>query len=257
MQRFQAIASMLLAVLTLTIVAARASEAAMIYNAGPDLLTFVQSPAFATAVDGHNLSVTAWSYGTAPSPLGVPNSAAFSVYTTSEHSANITGLSTPTGALQGWQDPAVIPAVAVNTTGATLTTGCCGSYAAGDIWMHPQVGDNADASIVRWTAPGNGTVVVNAVFNNSGGGVVNEVVLDNGVALANAPTGTALSPFSFAVAAGDHIDFAVVAKDGNGQESTDFHATVAFTAATPEPSSIALLSVALVGIAWTVRRRHV
>ncbi len=171
----------------------------------------------------------------------------------------------------GWNGPAPYqsPFVAVNVTGGAVDPGYLAGNVLelGEMLLHP--GLMADGvstapeefAVVRWTAPLNGDVNIEAVFQRLWAATTDVHIVHNGVSLFDGSTATLAARDSFiisglrlTVTAGDFIDFVVGAGgNGAGSDSTGFFATINYV---PEPSSLVLAVLGTVGLVGGARLRR-
>jgi hypothetical protein len=153
-----------------------------------------------------------WTYGWTSS-LGSP----LTPYTVTDTST-IPGISAWLAAGTYSANP---PYVAHNDTGVVICPGFC--VPPNDLHLHP--GPNGEYSVVRWTAPSSGTIVIQGVFEGlepDGPTSTDVHVLHNSSrSLLRGPINSYRQPLAFSgillrVAAGDTVDFAVgFGSDGN------------------------------------------
>ncbi len=192
----------------------------------------------------------AWSYGTSTTLGGL-----FSAFTVA--GTNLFGSGNPN--ISTWEAPSGAPVVFKNTSATTQVASGSISLSAGQLALHP--GSLGEFAIVRWTAASAGSVLLNTTFSgqDTGGTTTDVHVLVNGVSVFDGLVNGfgALSSFasSFVVSAGSTVDFAV----GYGANATYWNdstgLSASLTAAIPEPATLLLLGVALVGFAGTQRRK--
>ena len=145
-----------------------------------------------------------WTYGWTSS-LGSP----LTPYTVSDTSF-IAGLSQ-------WladRTPSANPRVSHNDTGVIICPAYC--VPPNDLLLHP--GPNGEYTVVRWTAPSSGTIVIQGVFEGLDYGAPTStdvhVLHNSSHSLLRGPINSYRQPLAFSgillrVAAGDTIDFAV------------------------------------------------
>jgi hypothetical protein len=186
----------------------------------------------------------AWSYGWSMS-LG----SAFNLDTT--NTANYNGLG-----VDGWLSPGGLPYILYNNTTNTVVNQNS-TYQPGQLILQPDTTN--DYGIVRWTAPSSGLYNITATFSgvSSLGDSVDVHILDNGSSIFDSTVTGSPSPTSYSgiqnLAAGATIDFAV-GNGGNGpnEDNTALSATIQ---SVPEPSTVALTTVGLLGLLGYRKRK--
>ena len=195
----------------------------------------------------------------APFSYGYNTGSGFTAYDTNTPScAGIGGLSC-------WYSSSFnnnsLPAVGINTTGALLASGSV-RIPTNELFMHP-VGLNSGLAtgdtIVRFTAPTAGSYSVAGLFqilDVSPSGV--DVSIMGGTSIFATTLGGALNntaPFSFDtfLAAGGTLDFVVNSAGSYYNDSTGLQASL--TLDVPEPVSLTLLAVGLLGTGVVRNRR--
>jgi hypothetical protein len=163
-----------------------------------------------------------------------------------------------------WQDAhpsSSVPWIGV-VTGSALSTGSI-YYPAGYLVVHP---GPATDGIVQWKAPSAGTYTLSGSFtllDTSPSGIIGEVYKNNSLLYsspltgpgANQGAGTVGGSESFggtySLLAGDILSFGVNNAGSYFNDSTGLKATI--TSAVPEPSSWALLMLAIGGLGMVLR----
>ena len=124
------------------------------------------------------------------------------------------------------------------------------------------LGSPLQATVVRWTAPVSGGYNINVSFldNQDGGDGADVYVFQNATALYTGNAGTTVNAgvtvptLSLNLVAGDKIDFIV--GPGADLNPTGNHTQLLATIMSiPEPSTLALLALGVLGITWLRRRR--
>jgi hypothetical protein len=226
------------------------ASAATIYVAGADLK--------ANELGVNSNPNGAWTYGTAATtgaPFQVVDLSTFTPYGAPQHTEAWLGVPQ----LQGYtDDDSDKTSIVVVNVDAVPVTACCGfQIDPSKIFVHAGVVAQRDA-VIQWTAPGDGTITIGAEWLLKGSAPGLHQVFQNNSPLTAAAFGTdTFSSGVLNVASGDIISFVQGPQSSGafGSTSTQFDATISF-APVPEPSSIALASLALACLAWTgVRRR--
>ena len=220
-----------------TAASAASAQQAVTYDANADFVAFENAnsgPAVAP-VNG------VWSYGT----RDAVSAADFTGYATHTDAWN------GTANIEGFFEPDdAVPLITVNTGSAPISP-CCGITPVdpGQIFMHPDPGGQPDMfSVVRFTAPSEGSFTATANFEQLHGNPATTFLVVNGVA-TDSGNGTSSFTESGNLLAGQTIEFAVgPMPDGNyGATSTGLFAAIEFTPI-PEPASLGLLALAGVGL---------
>lgn len=212
------------------------------WNAGLDMIAN-EVPNGPQELINPNFTVPLWSYGY----RDTLESTALTLYTGVQHFGE-------TEPFQGFNFNTAI--VAANTTaspqywsGNTLPVG------VGEIFQHPGAGN--EFSVVRWTAPADGTYYIDAVWRrldpawtgSTGSIVINGSTVFNQL-LMNLET--ASNNRAVTLAAGDLVDFAVGSNLSYFSDSTAFNATISNV---PEPSSAMLIAIGGAGLVRRSRRK--
>jgi MYXO-CTERM domain-containing protein len=199
-----------------------------------------------------------WSYGTSDTQGG-----AVTLFPFSEHT-DAWGPD-PQDALEGYDvgPPNLVAAVTVNVSNAPASP-CCGvdPVPVDSMWVHPGADGAREYAIVQWTAPGDGTIDIDADWVTLDTGDVQFDIFHNATFLFSSAypggaRGTSIShdQLGLSVADGDTIRFSVGNGGAFGSESLAFDATIDFTPV-PEPSSIALAALGGLGLIAAIRRRR-
>ena len=137
--------------------------------------------------------------------------------------------------IQGYfvNNPQIVPAVAVNVSGAPTTMVNIGSVLSKDqIYLHPGAVSTADAeagpiqnAILRFTAPISGLYNIVGDWAKLHFGTTSDQILVNGVLATPATSGTSSFNFAKQLNANDHVDFVVnpagvIAGDSTGLRAT-------------------------------------
>lgn len=150
--------------------------------------------------------------------------------------------------VDSWQrsDAVTDPAVTHNASGAPVTAFSF-TWGVNDIGLDSYGGN----TIIQWTAPRAGTVVVDAIF---GASVADVYEGFNGVPLKGATNGGGTTwSDTFTVQAGDSISFAAVTADQG--TVTMFRETVTYQVV-PEPGTLALCVTGLFGLQCYASRKR-
>jgi hypothetical protein len=230
-------------ILSLCLLNGEASKATTIYDAAGDF-----SPT--------NNPNGVWSYGWS-STLG----SAFNLDVTRQKSD---GLDFWEGPVATPSEPGLFPYVSYDPTPGTITYGSTVHYALGQLGMHP--GPQDQYSVIRFTAPHAGTYQLATSFYGLDfvGPTKTDVhVLVDGTPLFNGEVdgfGAGSGPSftsNLTLLKGDTVDFAV----GFGPRHAYFNDSTGITAtlavAIPEPASLVLLSMGVVGVgALAINRKN-
>jgi PEP-CTERM motif len=192
-----------------------------------------------------------WSYG-----YGVGGTNFTPMNTTSTTCVGFSGTSC-------FSDGGSLPIVGKNVTGAPLTIAGTATIPTNVLWMHPGNADNLD-SILRFTTPAAGEYNLAGAFSRldftgDGNGVVVSI-FDNGTqeftSLLSPPVYGSSVSFNqdVTLALGDVLDFVV---NRNGEYTYDSTGLGLVVSSVPEPGTLALLSVGLVGLIALRPRRTV
>jgi hypothetical protein len=232
------------------------AASAVTYNANTDMVANVTNNNPALNPYGP------WSYGYFPG---------WDDWVTGVHWFDSTDTSVHDGQRAGWnkitgEQP--LPHVLVNYTGADLTGPLTG-ITKDMITLNP--GQYGNWVEFRWTAPTAGTVDISSTFSNPLGTATAEVWMQKSPAGGGAGTGVDLFPYltidsttptvtknisDLSVAVGDKI-YVIVGYGSNSNGLGDTVGMFQTITYTPEPSSIAILGSAIVGLlcyAWRKRR---
>ena len=173
----------------------------------------------------------AWSYGWESAPGGT-----FNLYDT----ANAPG-SNP-----GWHDSNIAswdhtPAVWKNLGSPT------DGVQTGEVSLHP--GQGGQYSVVRWTSSVAGTISIAGKFGAGDGAAMSYFIYDGTSSLWKVQLTSADAPFSLteSVSIGSTIDFLIGESYWSG--NTPLYATISNTASVPEPATMLLLGLGMVGLA--------
>ena len=192
-----------------------------------------------------------WSYGFETVPLGSP----FNLFTLASPIPASPGptidswLSAPLGTFLGVFDNGT-PQVQTVTTGSSEIS----QFNPGMLAMN--AGPNDEYAMVQFTAPANGFYTIQGTFEgiDTAGTVSSVYLLENNVVVASGsvlgfgpPSDVPLSSGPFLLSAGNTLAYAVGGISGNSMTAL-VNAQVS-AAAVPEPSTYALLSLALISLA--------
>ena len=168
----------------------------------------------------------------------------------------------------GWDDTAGgFPYFAVNASATAFNWGWYRNGATDmgikDIGINP---DNATAGVLRWTAPGAGTISTSTMINagvgpDSFGGIDIHLLLNGVSQYDNTFTmeaGVTISASDLTVATGDVLDLIIGdGSNGNSYDLTGITSHVVTFTPIPEPTTIVLLSYGMFGMlayAWRKRK---
>jgi formylglycine-generating enzyme len=237
------------------------AHGATVYDAAADLTE--------ASIDAGQNPNGPWSYG-------FRNTVASTAITLLGAHGSFPGFLPDTAEVKGWFDPQWmwLPQVVRNMTSVPISyqQGSI-TLAPGLLMLHPgdNLGDQRDDgyAVLRWTAPVSSELALTAVFTgaDSNGTTTDVHVTKNGISLYDAeisgglgaPANVRSYSDNLWVAEGDSIDF-VVGPGSDldfGADSTSLYATLSVV---PEPSTLAFLGAAAIGLlgwAWRKRVRQV
>lgn len=188
-----------------------------------------------------------WSYGFCTALEGPAGFEAFTNHRT------WAGRDSKYAGIDAWDDGlSYDPSVTHNGSENSIT-------AYGYTWAPGDLGLDSynDCPVVRWTAPGAGSVDISATFTDISASSTLVYVFKNfsvvGLNVMSTASGVSWSGNDISVAKGDIIDFATSSSYGS---VTKLDATIAFTAM-PEPSTIIMSGISIIGLlayAWRKRK---